>query len=286
VSTCAIVVTYNRKELLEECLEAVFAQTVPPDEVLVIDNASTDGTPELVRERFPQAHLERLPENIGGAGGFHRGLELGHANGHDWLWLMDDDTIANPDALAELHAGAERAPARPALVASQVQWTDGSLHPMNRPHPRWQRMADLAEGARHGLVLLRTATFVSVMISRETVDRHGLPLARYFIWSDDTEYTARALRSQAGYLVPESVAVHKTRTPHTAIEDASGRFYYHVRNSLLLLRGTSYAPSERLVHARYFVLTIKRYLARNHWRATSLAVVARGAKDGLTWPVR
>jgi rhamnopyranosyl-N-acetylglucosaminyl-diphospho-decaprenol beta-1,3/1,4-galactofuranosyltransferase len=284
--TCAIVVTFNRRALLEECLDAIFAQTLPPDEVLVVDNASTDGTPEMVRERFPQARLERLPENLGGAGGFHRGLELGHALGHDWLWLMDDDTIATPDALAALHEGVRRAPTRPQLVASQVRWTDGRLHPMNQPHPRWRAIADLAEAAEHGLVALRTATFVSVLIARETIDRHGLPLARYFIWSDDTEYTARALRSGHGYLVPESVVVHKTRTPHTAIEDTSGRFYYHVRNSLLLLRGSSYAPIERLDYGRYFARTIKTYLTRNRWRPSAFAVVARGARDGLTWPVR
>src|SRR4051812_46326279 len=219
--TCAVVVTYNRRALLEECLAAVFAQTTPPAEVVVVDNASTDGTARMVLERFPRAQLERLPENLGGAGGFHRGLELGHRAGHDWVWLMDDDTIPAPDALEALLAGVRRAPVAPALVASQVRWTDGSLHPMNRPQPHWQRMGDLAEAARHGLVLLRTATFVSVLIARATVDRHGLPIARYFIWSDDMEYTARALRSGTGYLVPESVAVHKTPTPHTAIEDAS-----------------------------------------------------------------
>jgi rhamnopyranosyl-N-acetylglucosaminyl-diphospho-decaprenol beta-1,3/1,4-galactofuranosyltransferase len=284
--TCAIVVTYNRRALLEECLDALLAQTVPADEIIVIDNASTDGTPDLVRERFPGIHLERLPENLGGAGGFHRGLELGHQRGHDWLWLMDDDTIARPDALAELLAGARRAPERPALVASQVQWTDGRLHPMNRPHPRWRTMGDVVAGAEHGLVALRTATFVSVLIARETVDRHGLPLARYFIWSDDTEYTARALRHEQGYLVPESIVVHKTRTPHTAIEDTSGRFYFHVRNSLLLLRGTSYSTIERWDYGRYFLRTIKTYLARNRWRPSALKTVARGAKDGLTWPVR
>ena len=286
MTTCAIVVTYNRRELLEECLTAVFAQQSAPDEVIVIDNASTDGTPELVRERFPAAHLERLAENLGGAGGFHRGLELGHARGHDWLWLMDDDTIPAPDALAALHAGIERAPEPPALVTSQVQWTDGRLHPMNMPVPRWRSMPEVADAARHGLVAVRSATFVSVLIARETVDRYGLPLARYFIWTDDTEYTARALRSERGYLVPESVVVHKTRTPHTAIDDTGGRFYFHVRNSLLLLRGTSYTPIERLDYLRYYVKTIRAYVSRNRWRPHALAVVARGARDGLTWPVR
>src|SRR3954447_10197137 len=73
--TCAIVVTFNRRELLAECLQALLEQTLAPDEIIVVDNASSDGTAEMVRERFPQARLEAPTENIGGAGGFHHGLE-------------------------------------------------------------------------------------------------------------------------------------------------------------------------------------------------------------------
>jgi len=286
MGTGAVIVTFNRKALLEEAIAAVLAQTTPPSEVLVIDNASTDGTPDLVRERFPEVDLVVLPENLGGAGGFHRGLQLAHERGHEWIWIMDDDTIPTPTALAELHAGVERAAGRPALVSSQVHWTDGSLHPMNSPYPRWRSMELMAEAAERGLVSVRGASFVSLMIPRETIDRHGLPLAHYFIWTDDTEYTARALKHDRGYLVPESVVVHKTPTAHTAIEDSSGRFYYHVRNSLLLLRGTSYTAIERLDYGRYFVRTIQRYLARNRFSPTALKVVARGVKDGVTWNVR
>jgi len=69
---CAVIVTYNRKELLRECLKAVLAQTRPPEHVLVVDNASTDGTPEMLQEEFPQVEVLCLPENQGSAGGFTR----------------------------------------------------------------------------------------------------------------------------------------------------------------------------------------------------------------------
>ena len=99
---CAVIVTYNRKALLKECLEAVLAQTRPPDHVLVVDNASTDGTAEMLREEFPQVEVLRLPENQGGAGGFHEGMKRAYEEGFDWLWLMDDDTIPRPEALEAL----------------------------------------------------------------------------------------------------------------------------------------------------------------------------------------
>jgi rhamnopyranosyl-N-acetylglucosaminyl-diphospho-decaprenol beta-1,3/1,4-galactofuranosyltransferase len=285
-TTCAIVVTYNRRALLQECLQALRDQTHPPDEVIVVDNASTDGTAAMVRERFPEMTLEALRENVGGAGGFHRGLGLGHERGHDWLWLMDDDTIPSPGALAALLAGLARAPERPAMLSSQVQWTDGTLHPMNYPHPRWRSPAALVDAASHGLVLIRSNTFVSLLVARETVDRSGLPQAEYFIWGEDTEYTTRALRHSAGYLVPESVVLHKTRTPYTAVEDTSGRFYYHVRNTLLLLRGSGFSPLERLSFAKIYVRSMQRYLARNRWSPQALRLVGRGLVHGLTGPVR
>jgi GT2 family glycosyltransferase len=97
----AVVVTYNRRALLEQCLDALRAQTRPPDRILVVDNASTDGTAEWVRGQDDVVAL-LLDENVGGAGGFHAGMRLAHAGGADWLWLMDDDTIPRPDALERL----------------------------------------------------------------------------------------------------------------------------------------------------------------------------------------
>jgi rhamnopyranosyl-N-acetylglucosaminyl-diphospho-decaprenol beta-1,3/1,4-galactofuranosyltransferase len=142
------------------------------------------------------------------------------------------------------------------------------------------------ETASHGLVLIRSNTFVSLLVARETVDRWGLPQAEYFIWDEDTEYTTRALRHAPGYLVPESVVLHKTRTAYTAIEDTSGRFYYHVRNTLLVLRGSGFSPLERLSFAKDYALSLKRYLARNRWRPRALRLVGRGLLHGLTGPVR
>ncbi|WP_022671143.1 glycosyltransferase family 2 protein [Hippea alviniae] len=129
-TVCAVVVTYNRKELLIECLEALLKQTRPLDGIYIIDNASADGTPELLKEkRFIQElppkelsepwekefiltnqlspsgnhqlpiHYVRMHENTGGAGGFHEGVKRAYEKGYDWLWLMDDDVEAIEDCL-------------------------------------------------------------------------------------------------------------------------------------------------------------------------------------------
>lgn len=278
----AIVVTYNRKALLAECLAALGAQTHAPDRVIVVDNASTDGTAELVRGEHPEVELLALSENQGGAGGFHEGLKAAHAAGGEWMWLMDDDTIPTPDALEQLLRAPDALdglPA-PALLASKVVWTDGSLHPMNHPGFRRDDTELFVASCEQGVLPMRAATFVSLLVHRSAIDDHGLPLKHFFLWSDDLEYTARVTRHRSGYVVPRSVVVHKTKNAYTAVTDTGGRFYYHVRNTLYMLRGRSWAHDEKLSLTWFLLCTTTAYLRNNHFSRHSLATVARGLRDG------
>jgi GT2 family glycosyltransferase len=279
----AVVVTYNRKELLRQCLAALGGQTRAPDRVLVVDNLSTDGTREMVRAEFPGVELLALPDNRGGAGGFHAGLERAHADGAEWVWLMDDDTIATPTALEALLAAPAQVADRqaPLLLSSRALWTDGSLHPMNSP--TFKREPDeFVDAAERGLLPIRYATFVSLLVHRDAVDRFGLPHAHYFIWSDDVEYTARIVRAGPfGYFVPESVVEHRTKNAHTAVTESGGRFYYHVRNNLYMLRGSAWDGREKLSIAWQLVTTSIAYLRLNRFAREPAATVLRGLRDGV-----
>ena len=134
--TVAVVVTYNRRELLLESLAAVQGQTRPPDAVVVVDNASTDGSGDAVRDAFPDVRLLALTVNTGGAGGFAAGIRAAQELDADAIWLMDDDTVPEPGALAALLAARAASARTPAVVASRVVWTDGRDHPMNTPRPK------------------------------------------------------------------------------------------------------------------------------------------------------
>ena len=279
----AVVVTFNRLALLRECLAALAVQTRAPDRVLVVDNASTDGTADAVRAEFPAVELLALPENVGGAGGFHAGMADAHARGADWIWLMDDDTIARPEALAELLAAPERASGlpRPRILASKAVWTDGRLHPMNA-NGLTKDTPLFLEASGRGLIPLRTATFVSLLVHRDVIDEFGLPLRHYFIWSDDVEYTGRVLRAHhGGYLVPTSVVEHRTKSSYTAVTESEGRFYYHVRNSLWMLRSSAWNVGEKLALVFTVLVTTRLYLTHRRFHRDALAVVARGVRDGL-----
>jgi GT2 family glycosyltransferase len=284
MSTCAVIVTYNRRVLLVQCLAALAAQTVAPDRILVVDNASTDGTAEMVRRDYPSIDLAALPVNSGGAGGFHEGLRRAHAGGADWVWLMDDDTIAEPSAHEELlrHVDHQDPLGRPvSLLSSRAVWTDGQLHPMNAQGFERTRTGLVVEAAKQHLMPLRTATFVSLFVHRGAVDRHGLPLRRYVLWSDDIEYTARVLRHDAGFVVPASVVVHKTATAHTATTASPERFYLHVRNSIYMLRGTAWSRSEKLSLLFGLLVSVAQYVRHQRFAGAPLRAIFRGTRDGL-----
>ncbi len=277
----AIVVTHERRELLRECLVAVRAQTRPADHVLVVDNASSDGTPEMVLDQFPGVELLRLAVNEGGAGGFHEGMRRAHAGGAQWLWLMDDDTLPEPGALAELLAALQRLGAPPAFLASRAVWRDGRVHPMNALWPDRSRPARAIEGAEKGVMPVRSATFVSLLAHRGVVDRHGLPLKQFFVWSDDIEYTSRiVLSGEGGWLVPTSVVVHETADPHTAATAPPERFFFHVRNTVFIALGPGRGARDRLVRAWVLVSTVAAYLRANPSRASAAAIL-RGLRDGV-----
>lgn len=280
MDVCAVIVTRNRRDLLVECLAAVRAQTRPPDRILVVDNASTDGTAELLGTEYPDLDLLLLTANQGGAGGFHQGMAKAHAGGADWVWLMDDDTIPEPSCLQALLGAADRVPGA-ALLSSKVTWTDGRLHPMNCQGFERERTDVVVAASELGLMPLRTATFVSLLVSRRAIDLEGLPLRRYFLWSDDIEYTARILRRAPGYLVPASVALHKTERPYTAVSASGERFYFHVRNTLYMLRGTAWAPSEKPSLLYGLIISVLDYLRFNRFAPQAFPVILRGLRDGL-----
>ncbi|HEV3229046.1 MAG TPA: glycosyltransferase family 2 protein [Solirubrobacteraceae bacterium] len=285
-TVCAIVVTHNRKEMLRRCLAALASQRRQPDRILVVDNASTDGTRAMIEHEYAGADLLTLPSNEGSSGGFHEGLKRAHADGAEWMWLMDDDTIPEPDALAELldAPGRLSADAPPTLLASKVVWRDGRVHPMNFPTPERSRMERVIDGAERGLLPLRSATWVSLLVHRGAVDRHGLPLKHFFIWSDDIEYTSRmVLSGDLSYLVPTSVALHDTEAPHGPESAPPGRFYYHVRNTVFMIRGPARPGRDKLLRVWVLVSSTVAYLVRNP-SAASAAAVIRGLRDGLGRP--
>ena len=207
-AVCAVVVTYNRKDLLRTNLQALLAQTHSVARILVIDNASTDGTLEMLAKefpatQFPQIELIQLAENIGGAGGFHEGFRRAFEQGADWLWAMDDDGLPHPECLEKLLAAPEAAgPFRGPLVYAREEMNDPNYEHLSFLIPAktaagtipLRTRSDAETCASDGIIPDYICVFNGVLIRRDAVNRIGLPKKELFIWGDEWDYVLRAHR--------------------------------------------------------------------------------------------
>ncbi len=294
VRVVAVVVTWNRLGLLQESLAAIRAQSHPIAGIVVVDNASTDETARwLAGETGPGTALDvvGLRENTGGAGGFAVGIERALAQAPDLVWLLDDDTVPTETAAEELvrawasHPGLGDSP-RPAVVASKVVWTDGRDHPMNTPRPKPAVSAyERAAAERIGAVAIRSASFVSIMCDADRIRERGLPVADYFLWNDDFEYSTRLIRGGVGLYVPGSVVVHKTKVFGSTDADPGDRFFYEVRNKLWLFgRSTSLSVPEKALYGGSTLRRWARTVARSEDRPRLRKALMKGLRAGARRP--
>ncbi len=261
-NVAAVVVTFNRLDKLKKGIAAIRAGEVRPRTLVLVDNASTDGTGEYLASIAdePDIHLLSLTENTGGAGGFALGMERGYELGADFLWVMDDDCYPEPAALRRLieeHAAVEgylqaqpdrgrtedpaTSQGEPAgdripFACSVVKYVDDTLCEMNEAVTTWDWPRFHVLG--YNAVKVNECTFVSALFPRWTITEHGLPLAEYFIWFDDKEYTKRlsARSRQAGIQVLDSYVVHDMPGVNQGVnygqidEQNVWKFEYGVRN--------------------------------------------------------
>jgi GT2 family glycosyltransferase len=280
----AVVVTWNRVKLLTECLTMLGAQTRRPDVVVVVDNASTDGSRDVIHTQFPEVDLVMLTRNTGGAGGFSVGLaEAVDVHEADLVWAMDDDTVPTETALAELLASYLAYGPGLGLVASRVVWTDGRDQPRNIPRdPGRASKADRRAAHAAGGRPIRTASFVSLLIEAAAIRQHGLPTADFFIWNDDFEFTARLLRHSKGIYAPKAVVVHKTTEFGTKLVDPGERFYHEVRNKIWVFRaGEAFGPVEAGMRIGAALRNWALFYRHSRNQAAMRKGLHKGLRDGL-----
>lgn len=241
----SIIVTFNRKALLQRCLTAMVAQTRKPDRIVVVDNASTDGTREMLSESGwmgrDDIELLALADNTGGAGGFAAGIDLAVRCGADWIWIMDDDAVPDCEALASV---LDQAQSSRNLYGSLAVCGDSLSWPMTPHGSSDPAGAIVAVRDVPDLLDVGFIPFIGLLISRQTVEAIGLPDAGYFLAADDVEYSLRARRDGARIILvarsrvehPMSVG-HRIKLPSSSLHLlrlAPWKRYYDVRNRLLV----------------------------------------------------
>lgn len=293
----AVVVTYNRKDLLLDCIQHLLAQRIErgigtgrPEAldtqlaIMIVDNASEDGTRDALKPYIESGAIqyENTGENLGGAGGFNFGMRLAVERGYTYCWIMDDDCMPSPTALQALIDADYGLNGDYGFLSSVVRWTDGSICKMNvQRHPLFSNITDFSPF----LQPCTLASFVSLFVPCWVIERVGLPIKDFFIWTDDWEFTRRISRQYDCFVVGDSVVTHASATNKagTIVDDLPerlARYKYIYRNDVVLYR-------EEGIFGYGFLLlrTLKHMgevmLKSDGHKMEKLRIIARSNADGL-----
>jgi rhamnopyranosyl-N-acetylglucosaminyl-diphospho-decaprenol beta-1,3/1,4-galactofuranosyltransferase len=291
-SVAAVLVTFNRKKLLMECLNGLLSQTVALDRIYIIDNASTDGTGESLRQAgfltTPVIRYIPLQLNVGGAGGFAAGLEMAYNDGYEWFWLMDDDVEPYSDGLAQLlecrdvsgciHGRRKNPDGTP--VAWGVSFSERTV--TTRHIPDQQFLASTQART------INAGCFEGMLVSRKVVSQIGFPDANFFITWDDTYYGYLASRVTTvsyvnAFVLKRKLTVGTAKLPMFRtcfIPSPLALFYYH-RNRWLIAKklGVCRFPFWAATAVVLFMALFRElFLVRSASRA---ALIVRGVLSGI-----
>ncbi len=212
-SATIAIVTYNRSGLLSRLLTSITEMDPKPGHVVIVDNASTDDTTEVVESFRARLGTElvyrRLDTNTGGSGGFSEGMKVAYDLGSTWIWLMDDDVEVIPNGLARMGAWAPRFKSiqgrRYDYDGSEFYWQYRIAEPLGIPIPFAPAGFD-----ESGFKPMNSGCFEGMFIHRDIVEQIGLPDPRFFIYWDDQMYGWLASRRTTSVIVNEFV-LRRTR---------------------------------------------------------------------------
>jgi rhamnopyranosyl-N-acetylglucosaminyl-diphospho-decaprenol beta-1,3/1,4-galactofuranosyltransferase len=268
-NVAAVIVSYNNSAMLQGLLGDIASQNRPPDRIIVVDNASSDGTQEAIKTQFPDIDYIRMPENTGSAGGYHHGMKAALEKSQ-YIWTLDDDVRLYPDTLEELLKGFESLKRCCKLGAVR---SAGATHPEDHP-------------TRLHIISWRGALF-----STEAVSEVSLPLPEYFLYGEDLDFSLRLARK--GYhcfWIPTSHCVEnrnkgkiETRlfSHVNKIYSSPFRLYYAFRNqTAIYLKFGAFVSFCRTLLYGLKVISFC-LIARCEGKSERIRAILMGISDGL-----
>lgn len=283
----AVVVTHNRKDMLRQNLQCLLGQEGASCDIFVVDNASDDGTAEMIATEFDMGCVNYVNtgENLGGAGGFSYGINAVFGYDYKYVWIMDDDCLPQKTALSELLRGGVIL-GNWGFLSSAVYWTDGSLCLANRPKKDLFRHISTKD-LDGDPVRVRMGSFVSMLVPMDVISEVGLPMAEYFIWTDDYEFSGRISKRYPCYVVPASKVVHAmTVNTRADLVTASGERISRFR---LLYRNDGHCYRQFGLEGHAYLLSKALYTgidvlfhAKDNKRER-LQILIQGYKDGFSF---
>jgi GT2 family glycosyltransferase len=302
--TACVIVAYNNGDNIVRLVESLLAQSKRVEEIIVIDNASSDGTAEVVKDRFPQVTLLANASNTGVGGGYAQGMEYASQKGYEWVWLLDGDSLPQPTALEEL---------------------EKAFASLKDTHPKIGILASCPINRLTGLRcdgFLRRDLFKTLikeipfcddlhsvdavissgsLINRKVIEEVGLTRVDFFMDYVDTEYSLRVRRKGYEiYCVPASVIYHDMGTVPPSLSRIGKivtrfikrrgprrlhppwRYYYSMRNELY----TFWHELRDYRAVLYFMLFAAfklayMYLYKDDKKAQKIKYTLLGIRDGI-----
>ncbi len=262
-SVCIVIVNWNGLPDTLDCLRSVQELGYPSLDVVVVDNASRDGSAQVLCERFPALSLVQNPSNLGFAEGSNAGIEIGLRQGTDYVLLLNNDATIDPQALKALIRVGESDVGIGILTPKIVYhhnprliWAAGMEVVCDSAHDCW--LASRAVRRRKGWFTtllsscrghnetdkgqfdtpeeIQAASGCALLIKAEVIRRIGLLDGAYFLLFEDTDWCMRARRT--GYrimYVPEALVWHKASRSLQGSRSPAA-LYYSTRNTLLFAR--------------------------------------------------
>ena len=237
MSIAVTILTYNRLDFLKEIVYSIKNQTLKPDEIIVVNNSSTDGTTEWLEE---QEELTVITQpNVGSSGGQWRALKEAHNKGHEWIWTMDDDVVPEQNCLELLMNDRIekkiRAPLR-FLNTGKPFFNDVLTVNLTNPFKSIWSTVYSEDNLNEEYTDAVGITFEGPVIHRSVIEKIGLPEKDFFIYGDDTEYFVRAWKADFDIVVYRDAVLNRKLHYQSIPDEFNWKTYYMIRNIIAIDR--------------------------------------------------
>ena len=259
-----LVLNYNLTDYTVECVRSLQGVSYESLEILIVDNGSTDQTPESLKKALPGIEVHSTGVNLGYTGGVNAGLKIALERDPDYILVLNPDTIVDKDFLGHLVSAMEEHPSAAGACGtiythhdrSLVWYAGGRMVPLRgiAVHENMGRHLDPST-----LGVPRTVSFITgcmILFRPSALRVTGLEDERFFMALDDIEFSARMEKCGFQLLyVPQSVIYHKV----FGEKESPFKVYYSVRNRMLLIR-TAWNGAVGFIARMYFLVVISMKL--------------------------
>ena len=292
----AVTVTYNDAEYLKKCVKALLEQTTSVYKIIIVDNNSNEQNKSEIKSFYDYDKIDilELNENLGGAGGFERGVEYAKKYNPDWFWIMDADAYPTPECLDKMLVHIKDRPnigyLAPLIFGVDLQQYQLYHHKsvakyLERDIPLYENYEQIPSVSN-----IVADAFVGPLFSKEAVDSCGLPDGQLFIYGDDLEYTYRITRKFDALLIRDAIINHRDQPNAQGVQQPKNwwKDYYMFRNRLLFIDKYQDKNIDRiighfLVWLRIFKqkLLCKKNIKDKRLKKVRLNILDKAYKDGI-----